>query len=1248
MPSIKLSPRSELLSQEHVLVQAWKKAHDYIRRHNWYADVLELDLTNARLQERLQTVSGELQSDNPLRSERLRLVLAPKSLPWDVEKGRWAPVDGPKAAQAKLRPLAHVGVRDQIIATAFMLVLADTVETRQGDPRGSVAELRRRKMMSYGHRLLCDEEDGRLVYRWGNAITYRQYFEDYQAFVARPQQVVNTEMAESTQWAIVYADLSQFYDRVRPDALFQKLASHLGPSADVSLLNKFRTFFDWKWHQDDQADIQKYSRSVKPAIEQFDRVALPQGLVVSGFFSNVFLLDFDEAIWRGLNEWHDGDAWQMVDYCRYVDDMRFVVRLGAGLAGASEKDISSRVCRYLGRLLADHAGGLILNPDKCQVILGREAAAGSIPVSVTMKRINQNASGVIDLMVGEETIDLIEGLFNLREEPALDFEDRFRDTFLAAKPDIRDETVARFAANRFRRTFRSLRPLCPDAPEKSDESLLPAISHKSLDNKAIHFCRRLIERWVRDPANMRLLRVALDVYPDEKALALLLHVLTQYVKVGGKRAAPRRVACYCAAELLKAGATETGLVSDADCLPAGIDLSSYQRMLGEFAEQIVAGGAAFPWYLQQQALLFLACTRQYVYRQRTGFTNAHLRDYVRLHRVLAGKTAGIRKEDLVPFVLLQEQFQDAGAAAKSFLAIFRKLDTPSQRSALLRILQENARLADAIRTAMTLEERVTWNHLYHAHGAIIADEFPRAVEKLPSEPKAYPLLSVATSPINPFQQEYAVLHFALALLDKLAGHGTTLFPARIKIHSRDWRSLWSDQFPIEPGTVTVEMEGGTEDDVRFRIPPWVLPQEAWKYRLGQILRVLLTGQGDFTATAQAPRKVSSLSRYTPYRSSWLRRCYGLFNGRNAFGPPWLPISTWLGSLLSRLLEWPGFSRVDREFSLADDFDAPALGLLIRSRIVELENRYGKASRTPLLPLRTPKAFGRRRIVPDNLFKMRIGVVQTVIPRLNTLRADPELSNPATRTWHRRHLAAVLGGVHRMLQVRETHCEESGIDLLVLPELSVHRADVRTHLVPFALQHHCMVFAGIVFQPVLPGSPRLVNIAQWIIPVRDSRGGLHPEYVEQGKCHLTAVERELDILSFRPNQWLLDFVHPITGERLWTMSGAVCYDSTDLCLAADLRDQSDMFIVPALNFDIGTFDNMASALHYHMYQHMIVANTGEYGGSTGQAPFDDRHRRVIFHTHGNEQSLVSFFEVDLSTYRGGEALKEPPAGYRPRT
>ena len=40
---------------------------------------------------------------------------------------------------------------------------------------------------------------------------------------------------------------------------------------------------------------------------------------------------------------------------------------------------------------------------------------------------------------------------------------------------------------------------------------------------------------------------------------------------------------------------------------------------------------------------------------------------------------------------------------------------------------------------------------------------------------------------------------------------------------------------------------------------------------------------------------------------------------------------------------------------------------------------------------------------------------------------------------------------------------------------------------------------------------------------------------------------------------------------------------------------------ALNQDVNTFDSMVDALHYHMYQPVILVNTGEFGGSYAKAP-----------------------------------------------
>jgi hypothetical protein len=99
-----------------------------------------------------------------------------------------------------------------------------------------------------------------------------------------------------------------------------------------------------------------------------------------------------------------------------------------------------------------------------------------------------------------------------------------------------------------------------------------------------------------------------------------------------------------------------------------------------------------------------------------------------------------------------------------------------------------------------------------------------------------------------------------------------------------------------------------------------------------------------------------------------------------------------------------------------------------------------------------------------------------------------------------------------------------------------------------------------------------------------------------------------------------------NEPLW-LTASICYDATDLSLAADLRHYSDVFAIPALNRDVNTFDQMALALHYHMFQYVIVANNGQYGGSNAYQRNGETHQRQVFHLHGQPQASVAFLEID---------------------
>jgi len=310
---------------------------------------------------------------------------------------------------------------------------------------------------------------------------------------------------------------------------------------------------------------------------------------------------------------------------------------------------------------------------------------------------------------------------------------------------------------------------------------------------------------------------------------------------------------------------------------------------------------------------------------------------------------------------------------------------------------------------------------------------------------------------------------------------------------------------------------------------------------------------------------------------------------------------------------------------------------IKGRIRKLEGQYGIASRTLILPMYT-----KRPIREDKMRTLRACVVQTVIPNLEDFKSDDlaeqdlELNSKKMRQRHRGHLSSALAAVKAMLRLRNTYANNDcghQLDWLILPELAVHPNDVQACLIPFARKYRTIILAGLSYEEIFEGEP-LINSAIWIIPEYSEAYGLQIQTRRQGKRHLAKMEDSFNrncksqVAGFRPCQWLIEYPWSDESDNLsLSLTATVCYDATDLSLMSDLRGQTDIIAIPALNKDVGTFDQMAKALHYHMYQYVIVANNGKYGGSNAYFPHQDSYVRQVFHTHGQPQSTVSFLEIE---------------------
>ena len=1214
------------------MIQAWKKTVTYIRRHNWYVDTLLLDTTSVNLRQFMAESLERIGNLKNWKSRRLRIVLAPKSQHWEVSSpdNTWAPKPKKKNSEtgtpppiAPLRPLAHVDISDQVVATALMLCLANRVETKQGDPRKSIRSLSSRKeVISYGNRLFCDANNGQLHHRWGSSNLYRGYYQDYRCFLSRPDQVVksllNDENRDRPHIFVVHSDLRQFYDRVRPHHLVNALQYLKEDDDEKPFFDFAEQVLNWSWDPQDEKEIGLYVDQLNVDDFDFTHVALPQGLVSAGFFANVVLLKFDEKLQELFGKNIDEDIY-LEDACRYVDDLRITV---TSRNKYSPEDIKIKITTWLQDLLHAIAPGLEVSSEKTKA---REVTETDNPLmnqSVKMNRIQSAVSGGFDAIGGIEILDSIQSLMHAQE--ALPQEANKTIWRLSPLADVRKETVARFSAARYRAAYRSVRPLleAEETPEAVVEAALetsPSTNRRAirtqleLDEDMRIFAFGLIEQWVADPSNVRLLRIGLDLWPDGKVLEEVLNLLRPLTETTSRKRAPQRVAWYCLSELLRAGATETGWVEEREARPSTADIRNYRAILFREAERLInLPTRAVPWYLQQQALLYLAVfspENAPIIRAGTKVeTKSYRAMIIFLRREKINRM--ISDNDFATMAILAHR---SFPHAKTLTKLIRQQLTPKRASEIA--VRDLSLAYDLVNnkacpfSATTLPENIQDDLCLR-----------KDTKKGNYENLASIVLDGKFS--NVLRDELTVLRFAEKFLEELQKVSTTpsaITPAQVWLKLKGWKNGATHIEKLQ-----IDIGRASHSDSFYRPPNWSTNEECWRFHLGFLMRFILSGQPDFTRHVRPPHWRTGTLTYRKAESHWYQRLHGMFSGQRAFGDDWLPITDWMEKFLLALLHWPG-CRTLKNFPYVKQGLKETL-LEIKKRVKKLSGAAGRSSGTVLLTVNAQQKYRGMR-------KLQICVVQTAVPEdCDFTLDDLSLSGSLIRKRHRNHLSAALAGVTRIMDFRNTHMKHNkGLDWLILPELAVHPKDVETHLMPFARAHKTLVLAGLTYEEFIPNQP-LKNSAIWILPEWSEESRLQLRTRRQGKRHLSPnEERRFNvglerIQGFRPCQWLVNYPWADEDTSPLILTGSICYDATDLSIISDLRGKSDVLAIPSLNQDVATFDQMALALHYHMFQLVIVANNGQYGGSSAYWPAKG-FKKQIFHLHGQPQASITFFEID---------------------
>lgn len=1315
-----LPPRGRSLSDVVVLAQAWKKSHDFIRRHNWYADMLELDASTIDLEDNLNRWSTEIQDASFLPKELL-LVPAPKNAKWvfrpAVDQTNWEDIlatdfdqlgpdptfadwtpkpkaesnpdpNGPaeEVIAQKLRPLAHLSIRDQTLATAVMMCLAEAVETVQGNTsQADALSARERGVVSYGNRLHCSWiESGsmpaRAKFSWGNNRTYRQYFQDYRAFLARPRRVcseLSAHLGPKRELYVVSLDIKSFFDRVDVQALMKELKrieaqyrstygipQHLG--SDDEFWSVAQRICKWKWQGKDR----RQAKLIHGEGNRLLDLGLPQGLVAAGFFANAYVVGFDELMREAVTQSLElANGVKIADYCRYVDDMRVVVEAKAGSGGVVQGAFLDCVKAFVTEKLQQHCQSLgtqrvmELSDDKCEITPYRSISAQS-HLSSLMEMLNAEISGTFDLESLAQAAGGLDGLLWMSDQ--IDDAEEPKPSRLSlatiAVPttDVRDDTVKRFVATRLGQLMRQRLAMTDmAAPAKPGVALDDGVTNGMLLSHEFETtARKLIKCWSENPSLALLLRCGMDLFPHPRLLAPVAEALSVKLfevpaGLSTEQFRQVKVAEYVVADLFRAGSVETGFRSPEE-YPEHIDIEGYREELGSLARRTLTDRPQSPWYLKQQAHLFLASIGDASQADKLSDDDPHLDGHRSLYRALNfSSMSGEELQRAVPFALVAQQLAPNPRRFGVWLSDGLK---KTEDVELLKSVVVSVSLNRPDLMTSTLGVRSTRVPSWRSHVPRSLQEASKASSsqrRVRGPRKSRTLIQAMVSSDNPFSQENGLLMLAKALLsakgivNELAGG---LSPSGITLTCSDWAVLHS--LPDGEDFLKVELQSDDDDsNPIYEQPSWVEPSKAWLYGLGRVLRSALTGEYDFTSKQYV--LTEEVGRYGGLRSTWYKRRFGLINtGRGLLEEP-TPISPWLSGFLSTLLQWPGVEFRENGASAVSTVESPEeLLALVEARIAIQRALYGSRSQTPMYVLPTNDH------APLEDRPLRVAIVQPLRPKRDEIDVkDPTHWTPGTMAEHRQHLAEVCRLAHQQLRTWASaqrpgligaDLDQPIVDVILFPELAVHPEHV------FLLRRlsdklRANIFTGLTFiqSPKVGG---VINQGLWLIRTESSAHGRSFQYVWQGKKHPMKLEAEMGVKGYRPHVTLVEF--PIGSKSPTRVAAAICYDATDLDLVADLRDKSDMFLVAALNQDVQTFDNMVAALHFHMYQPVVLANSGEFGGSTAQAPLP-KHDRLIAHMHGGNQVAVSVFEIDPSPFKSTKKpkapreLKGPPAGYQGR-
>ncbi len=956
---------------------AWKKSHQYIRTANWYADNFELDLSALSLLESAQQWCNDLQQDE-LTFQPLELVPAPKQHNWEFKKTEfgseecltWKPknqaldeynqkpekikkiIEKPADIAFSLRPLAHMPIREQSMMTLLMMCIGNQVETRQGGPSTELEFVHEKEVVSYGNRLYCRyDEQGNAEHSYGGTTTYSKFFVDNRKFLERPfyfAKKARAELDDNHEVFILDLDLAKFFDLVNRKKLCELIKTvgnvEAKPVGEVKHLNKLLVAFEtWEWSE---LAATEYNKVCKNEEVMSAPKGIPQGLVAGGFLANVYMLEFDENLRDLIGNILEPTIRNaeievtLVDYCRYVDDMRLVVSVTSTIpdTSISKFDVEELVIAAIKEVIKESKlDDLKLNDAKTKIQRYQPRVAG---ISRELTHIQKKLSGPIAFDESQETLGQLESLLSIvANDQILEQGDTCTPNRLAqinkSELDVRDDTIKRFAANKISKLLKGIRNF--SAHEVDANGNVIAGDWDYLQER---LARRLIAAWSHDPSLVLLLKKGLELYPCSRLLEPVLEQLNK--KLIDPEIKIQSVARYCLSEVFRHSAAVIHRL-DPKSIPRHAKYDEYFEHLQHKAMLVCQdtddSEGKFDLLLEQAQFLLLCRLDSNLEESSSNADHDMIIKFIKGFRDISVDST-VNASRVAANVLLAAQLSDDSKSLNRSISCFLEKLRPDVCLAILtKIASQNLTLFIAlIRHARSLG--IEWAK--QASTKALAKQYAidckaslGPLDKISGEKS---LLSIIQRSDNPFANEVMLLKLMLSLLEEpkqlLEANTSQLIDVRQTKVALEGASFHrTPQLELFNTKLTVNLALTESQSQLSPHLTGVSFEVSVLQKIAICARSALVGNIDWSGFGSS---ITAKLGYRGIKTSPDKRTLGMMNTPQAIVGESAQVSHWLTTLISKLLIWPGINVNDQGYIWPNQWTIASFKNLIVQRLSTLE------------------------------------------------------------------------------------------------------------------------------------------------------------------------------------------------------------------------------------------------------------------------------------------------------------------------